>query len=237
MCGIVGLFLKNPALREGLGARFATMLAGMADRGPDSAGLAVFHDPVPDSECKLTLFAPDPNHDWESLGSAVAAAFSSTPRIDVRSNHAVLRVAGPAGRVVDDPVSTIDLPATFLDWAGAAGLDARHSTSLRPLFEGAGENGGRNGAGRDYAYNEWELHPNRAGVQLSLRCVRTKTHKLTYEALSDTGELYDLANDPQEMDNRWNDPGVAGVQSELMDMIRARPDDMIPALNEPDGAA
>ncbi len=101
MCGIVGLFLKNPALREGLGARFATMLAGMADRGPDSAGLAVFHDPVPESECKLTLFAPDPNHDWESLGSAVAAAFSSTPRIDVRSNHAVLRVAGPAGRVVD----------------------------------------------------------------------------------------------------------------------------------------
>ncbi len=101
MCGIVGLFLKNPALREGLGARFATMLAGMADRGPDSAGLAVFHDPVPDSECKLTLFAPDPNHDWESLGSAVAAAFNSTPRIDVRSNHAVLRVAGPAGRVVE----------------------------------------------------------------------------------------------------------------------------------------
>ena len=155
----------------------------------------------------------------------------------------ILRGPGvPAGAVVDDPVSTIDLPATFLDWAGAdwvgaAGLDARHSTSLRPLIEGGGENGGRNGAGRDYAYNEWELHPNRAGVQLSLRCVRTKTHKLTWEALSDTGELYDLTNDPQEMDNRWNDPGAEKVQRELMDMIRARPDDMIPALNEPDGAA
>ena len=74
-------------------------------------------------------------------------------------------------------------------------------------------------------------------MQLSLRCVRTKTHKLTYEALSDTGELYDLANDPAEMDNRWNDPGVAGAQGELMDMIRARPDDAIKQLNEPDGAA
>ena len=75
-----------------------------------------------------------------------------------------------------------------------------------------------------------------AGVRLSLRLVRTKTHKLTYEAISDTGEMYDLVNDPHEMDNRWNDPGAAAVQRELLDMIRARPDDMIPALNEPDGA-
>ena len=101
MCGIVGLFLKNPALRDRLGARFATMLAGMADRGPDSAGLAVFHDPVPESDCKLTLFAPDPDHDWDALGGALAAALGSTPRIDVRSNHAVLRVEGTAGRVVE----------------------------------------------------------------------------------------------------------------------------------------
>ena len=151
----------------------------------------------------------------------------------------ILRGPGiPAGGIVDDPVSTIDLPASFADWAGAPGLDARHSTSLRPLIESkGGANGPSSPAGRDYAFNEWELHPNRAGVQLSLRCVRTKTHKLTYEALSDSGELYDFANDPQEMDNRWNDPGIVPVQRELMDMIRARPDDAIPELNEPDGAA
>ena len=101
MCGIVGLFLKNPALRDRLGARFAAMLAGMADRGPDSAGLAVFHDPVPESDCKLTLFAPDPDHDWNSLGDALAAALSETPRIEVRSNHAVLRIGGNAARAVE----------------------------------------------------------------------------------------------------------------------------------------
>lgn len=101
MCGIVGLFLKNPALRDRLGARFATMLAGMADRGPDSAGLAVFHDPVPESGCKLTLFAPDPDHDWDALGSALAAALGSAPLIEVRSNHAVLRIEGAAVRAVD----------------------------------------------------------------------------------------------------------------------------------------
>lgn len=136
----------------------------------------------------------------------------------------------PAGKIVDEPVSTIDLAATFADWAGADGLDARHSTSLRPLLEG-------DGATRDFAFNEWELHPNRAGVPLSLRCVRTKTHKLTYDALSEVGELYDLANDPGEMDDRWNDPGIAASQRELMDMVRARPADMISALNMPVGAA
>ena len=101
MCGIVGLFLKNPALRDRLGARFAAMLAGMADRGPDSAGLAVFHDPVPESDCKLTLFAPDPDHDWNALGDALAAALGETPRIEVRSNHAVLRIGGNAARAVE----------------------------------------------------------------------------------------------------------------------------------------
>ncbi len=101
MCGIVGLFFKNPALRDQLGTRFATMLAGMADRGPDSAGLAVFHDPVPEPGCKLTLFAAEPEHDWEALGSALAAALGSTPRIDVRSNHAVVRIGGTADRAVD----------------------------------------------------------------------------------------------------------------------------------------
>lgn len=101
MCGIVGLFLKNPALRGELGARFATMLAGMTERGPDSAGLAVFHDPVAEPDCKLTLFAPAPDHDWDALGSALGEALGAPPEIDVRSNHAVLRIAGAAARVAD----------------------------------------------------------------------------------------------------------------------------------------
>jgi len=44
------------------------------------------------------------------------------------------------------------------------------------------------------------------------------------------GELYDLANDPQEMDNRFGDPGVAAAQRQLMDMIARRPDDKIDPL-------
>lgn len=128
----------------------------------------------------------------------------------------------PQGKVVADPVSTIDLPRTFADYAGVSLGDARHSRSLKPLIE--------KDATRDFAYSEWDLRASRCGVDLWLRTVRTGTHKLTLETNSGAGELYDLANDPQEMDNRFGDPGVAKVQRELEDMIRSRPKDQIDPL-------
>ena len=59
MCGIVGLFAKSPEIEEALGAHLAAMLAQMSDRGPDSAGVAVFRDPAPSGSSKLTLFSAD----------------------------------------------------------------------------------------------------------------------------------------------------------------------------------
>jgi glutamate synthase domain-containing protein 1 len=54
VCGIIGLFLKNPALEPELGRHAAAMLDVLADRGPDSAGFAVYGDAVPNT-VKLTL--------------------------------------------------------------------------------------------------------------------------------------------------------------------------------------
>ena len=48
MCGIVGLFLKNPELEPDLGKQLAPMLIGMSNRGPDSAGFAIYRNPVED---------------------------------------------------------------------------------------------------------------------------------------------------------------------------------------------
>ncbi len=44
MCGIVGLFAKHPQVSEQLGSHIAGMLAQMGERGPDSAGVAIYSD-------------------------------------------------------------------------------------------------------------------------------------------------------------------------------------------------
>lgn len=127
----------------------------------------------------------------------------------------------PRDRVVRDPVSTLDLPATILDYGGVDPGHALHARSLRPLLE-------NETAAREFALSEWDLTASRCGVPLRLRTVRTRTHKLTLELDSGAGELYDLVNDPHEMDNRFADPGVSAVRKELEEMIASRPDDARP---------
>ena len=63
MCGIVGIYLKNEDLNPELGGLLSAMLIEMSDRGPDSAGVALYRDPVPDSSGKLTLHVAG-SYDW-----------------------------------------------------------------------------------------------------------------------------------------------------------------------------
>ena len=93
MCGIVGLFLKNPALRPHLGGHIKTMLIGMTDRGPDSAGIAVYHKPVRQGQCKLTAFHANPNYHWREIGGALGEALNAEVDIELKGNHAVLTVS------------------------------------------------------------------------------------------------------------------------------------------------
>ncbi len=81
----------------------------------------------------------------------------------------ILRGPGaPASKVVHDPVSTIDLAATFGDYAGVPMPAAAHGRSLRPLIE-------RDDAHRDHALTEWRLGAAalRGGTRLAL-CAHTR---------------------------------------------------------------
>ena len=60
MCGIAGLFSKSVDVSEGLGSHLGDMLLQLSDRGPDSAGVAVYRDPAPSGSSKVSLFSPDP---------------------------------------------------------------------------------------------------------------------------------------------------------------------------------
>jgi methylamine---glutamate N-methyltransferase subunit A len=86
MCGIVGLFCKAPELEARLGRYLAAMLVQMDERGPDSAGVAVYRDPAPNEMTKLTLYSTNPGEDWHTVGGRV---------LDVRGGHAVLLVEDP----------------------------------------------------------------------------------------------------------------------------------------------
>jgi amidophosphoribosyltransferase len=90
MCGIVGLFLKNPALQPQLGKHVEVMLVGMSERGPDSAGIAVYHSGVPAGQSKITLFNADVHYHWRGLAGQLAEALDVETDIEQKGNHALL---------------------------------------------------------------------------------------------------------------------------------------------------
>jgi amidophosphoribosyltransferase len=90
MCGIVGLLIKNAAMRDQLGALMVPMLTGMTERGPDSAGLAVYTAAVPDSQHKISLYSGNATLDWTLLVERLEAAFDVRVDIEIHDNQAVL---------------------------------------------------------------------------------------------------------------------------------------------------
>jgi glutamate synthase domain-containing protein 1 len=96
MCGIVGVFAKSPEVEARLGVHLSDMLVQMSDRGPDSAGVAVYRDPAPSGSSKLTLFSPDRGMRWDELAGELRDAFGACADPSIRASHAVLDVAAEA---------------------------------------------------------------------------------------------------------------------------------------------
>lgn len=90
MCGIVGLFLKDPKLEPKLGSMLADMLAVMSDRGPDSAGFAVYGAGA-DGALKLTLRGRDEAH-LAAVVAELGKAIDETLEPEMRDTHAVVGV-------------------------------------------------------------------------------------------------------------------------------------------------
>ncbi|RRI05570.1 glutamine amidotransferase [Mesorhizobium tamadayense] len=90
MCGIVGLFLKDKALEPKLGAMLSEMLVSLSDRGPDSAGIAIYGAPT-GNEAKITVQSPKPERDFRGLDVDLAKAVGAPVSVAVKSTHAVIR--------------------------------------------------------------------------------------------------------------------------------------------------
>src|ERR687893_2686492 len=151
MCGIVGLFAKDPEVEARLGALLGAMLSQLADRGPDSAGVAIYRDPAPAGATKLSLFSEDPEEDWSAVGDAVVHASHAVVVLEgepdevearVRAEHPHLRVMSAGSRIeifkeIGDPRGFVDrfgLPAM----SGSHGLGhTRMATESKVTTEGA----------------------------------------------------------------------------------------------------
>ena len=99
MCGIVGLLIKRREMREQLGAMMLPMLIGMTERGPDSAGMAVYGASAGIGRRKFSLYAGDDSYAWADVESAARQAFVGEIAFTSIANHAVLETAAPATAV------------------------------------------------------------------------------------------------------------------------------------------
>ena len=89
MCGIVGLFLKDEALQPDLGRMLTTMLVTMTDRGPDSAGIAIYGEEKR-GHAKLVVQSQSPKKDFAGLPEAFQKHIGVAPEMTVKDTHAVL---------------------------------------------------------------------------------------------------------------------------------------------------
>ena len=112
----------------------------------------------------------------------------------------------PGGQVSDAFTQLVDFAPTVLDLAGAPHPEYMQGRSLAPLLRGTTD-AHREGALIEFHsfYRPW----------LNLKTWRDREWKITHYAGQPYGELYDLANDPDEFVNLWSSPDHAEVRERL----------------------
>ena len=105
MCGIVGLFLKDRSLGPELGTMLTDMLVTMTDRGPDSAGIAVYRG-ADDDRMKFTVQSPEP----DTLFPAIESALAEAGDIDVTrlDTHAIISCRPDQAGLVREQIAALD---------------------------------------------------------------------------------------------------------------------------------
>ena len=107
MCGIVGLFLKDKALEPKLGEMLTAMLITMTDRGPDSAGIAIYGAEKP-GRAKMTVQSDTPDTSFVGLDKALTKILGASVKMTIKSTHAVLDIPEGTAHTVRAALADID---------------------------------------------------------------------------------------------------------------------------------
>ena len=109
MCGIVGLFLKDKSLEPKLGEMLTDMLVTMTDRGPDSAGIAIYGDEDAGT-AKLTIQSDDSDSAFVGLEDKISPVLGAVS-IERKDTHAVLTV--PADKVEETRTALAEIDSSI----------------------------------------------------------------------------------------------------------------------------
>ena len=93
MCGIVGLFLKDASLERDLGNLLSDMLVTMTDRGPDSAGIAIYGDKDA-GRAKFTIQSDNAHQDFKDLPNYLSKHLNCNADMRINDTHAVVTLDG-----------------------------------------------------------------------------------------------------------------------------------------------
>jgi len=133
-------------------------------------------------------------------------AYEESWRLPMVAAHPSCEVPGS---VCNEWVYLQDLFPTFLEMAGVTPPDVPDTQSILDNILGRNKP-----TRRDSVYGAFDGHI----FPTPLRLVRTRTHKFVFNR-SDTGELYDLVNDPGELRNLIDIPETKAIQDQLMERM------------------
>ncbi len=118
----------------------------------------------------------------------------------------------PAGARHDGLCQLFDLGPTLLEWAGAPLPTACQAQSLMPALRG------EPWTGRDLVFAEQAGDVALTGAAL-FSMARDARWKLVHILDAERGQLFDLATDPGEEHNRWDDPACADQKARLLQAL------------------
>lgn len=155
-------------------------------------------------ENTLIVFTSDHGHVWGQHGLYGKGAFHyedllKVPMIASFPGHI------PAGQRSSAMQSLVDIPTTFLSYAGIAKPRTITGLDQRAVWEGEA------GSARDHVVVENRHQPNR----LHAKTYINERYKLTTYEHMDAGELFDLQEDPGEFRNLWSAPEARELKSQL----------------------
>lgn len=118
-----------------------------------------------------------------------------------------------AGRTIDALCQQMDLGPTILELAGIPLPPTLEAVSILPALEGADWHG------RNFVFAEQAKDGILTACEF-MTMVRNKAWKLVHFLDEPYGQLFDLAHDPAEINNRWSDPAARSIKEELLAVLR-----------------